>query len=109
MSSSIGCLLRFHRWHFYHFVAAACMSNSYPVQWTRFAVTSEADFVRWEESNIWHSTIVFSLGSVHSNLITFLYLHPRDRGTLRATCFAFAVEITDCYEDLAELRRGLNG
>ena len=46
------------------------MSNSYPVQWTRFAVTSEADFVRWEESNIWNLTIVFSLGSVHSNLIT---------------------------------------
>jgi len=85
------------------------MSNSYPVLWTRFAVTSEADFVRWEESNIWQSTIVFSLGSVHSNLITFLYLHPQDRGTLRATCFAFAVEITDCYDDLAELRRGLNG
>ena len=83
--------------------------NNYPVHWTRFAVTSEAEFLRWEESNIWNLTIVFSLGSVQRNLITFLYLDQRDRGALRVTCFAFAIEITDCYDEVAEIGRVLNG
>ena len=83
--------------------------NNYPVHWTRFAVTSEADFARWEESNIWNLTIDFSLGSLQRSLITFLYLEQRDRGVLRVTCFAFAVEITDCYDEVAELGRVLNG
>ena len=79
------------------------MSNLFPVHWTSFDVTSEADFVRWEESEIWRRTVVFSLGTVRSNLITFLFLDQSDRGQLRLTCFAFAVEVTDCYRDVAVL------
>ena len=79
------------------------MSNQFPVHWTHFDVTSEQDFQRWEASDIWQRTVVFSLGSVRSNLITFLFLDRSDRGRLRVTCFAFAVEISDCYRDLAEL------
>ena len=79
------------------------MNNTFPVHWTVVDVRSEQDFVRWESSNIWHLTVVFSLGSVRNNLIAFLYLTQADRGQLRSTCFAFAVEITDCYQDLAEL------
>ena len=79
------------------------MSDSYPVFWTPVDVVSEADFQRWENSNIWQLTIVFSLGSVRSNLIAFCYLDIIDRANLRTACFAFAVEVTDCYTDLAEL------
>ena len=79
------------------------MSDSYPVFWTPVDVVSEADFQRWENSNIWQLTIVFSLGSGRSNLIAFCYLDITDRGNLRTACFAFAVEVTDCYTDLAEL------
>lgn len=79
------------------------MSNVFPVQWTAFDVTSEADFVRWEESEIWQRTVVFSLGRLRSNLTVFLFLDQSDRGQLRLTCFAFAVEITDCYRDVAVL------
>jgi hypothetical protein len=97
------CQLRFFDWHSFHVVDFACMSDSYPVFWTPVDVTSEADFRRWENSNIWQLTIVFSLGSIRSNLITFCYLDIIDRGNLRTACFAFAVEVTDCYTDLAEL------
>ena len=91
-------------WYSFHFVDFACMSATYPVLWSPMEVTSEADFQRWENSNIWQLTIVFSLGNIRSNLITFCYLDIIDRAHLRTTCFAFAVEVTDCYTDLAELR-----
>ena len=80
------------------------MSDTYPVFWSPVEVASEADFQRWESSNIWQLTVVFSLGSLQSNLITFCYLDICDRANLRTTCFAFAVEVTDCYTELAELR-----
>ena len=103
--SSLCC---FCIWYSFHSVATFCMIT-YPVHWTRFAVTSEADFGRWEESNIWNLTIVFSLGSLQRSLITFLSLEQRDTEVLRVTCFAFAVEITDWYDEVAELGRVLNG
>lgn len=87
----------------FHFVAYLCMRAAYPPAWTPVDVTSDFDFDRWEQSDIWNLTVVFGLGSVERNIITFLYLSVSDRAQLRATCFAFAVEITDCYEDLAEI------
>ena len=98
-----SCCHFFFGWHHFHFVAFACMSNLFPVHWTAFDVTSEADFVRWEESAIWQRTVVFSLGRLRSNLSVFLFLDQSDRGQLRLTCFAFAVEVTDCYRDVAVL------
>lgn len=79
------------------------MRAAYPPAWTPVDVTSDFDLDRWEQSDIWNLTVVFGLGSVERNIITFLYLSVSDRAQLRVTCFAFAVEITDCYEDLAEI------
>ena len=57
-----------------------------------------------ELSDIWSLTVVFGFGSVERNIITFLYLSMSDRAQIRATRFAFAVEVTACYEDLAEFQ-----
>ena len=69
------------------------MRAAYPPAWTPVDVTSDFDLDRWEQSDIWNLTVVFGLGSVERNIITFLYLSVSDRAQLRVTCFAFAVEI----------------